>query len=616
MRFKNVLKATFPFIIAIAAGCSSYQPISVEQLNGSTEVAEGETATIQWNFKNAEYVRVEGIDRDFKSQDTLTLRPDISKNFKIIGYRNGDSAVRFWNVRVYSVEPPVSIQTGPITIPVQTSNETSEYFGGNVLTSRGNPISPHNVKILSAAHDNGSVILKTLPLDRNGNFLDGLDDAARFQWMVQYRCEGDSSGFKNVSVTPFLKTDAPVSIAVCLDRSASAAFSAESYMAVRDFSAELTHNDEFGFIYFNQDIGKIPLQNPAEAQQVLKSFTLPAAHGLSAVYKAAFAGIDMLDDSRTALKALVVITGSADNASIIYTADDIALEAKKLNIPVYTVRVGDATESYPLKYISSFTGGKYYYLPNDRVGEIGEILKEITAAQKIHYKVTAPDAAFKNCTDVQAQLVVKTSEGDVSGATTLALEEQNLFPQYQALAVFAKRDTVVSADYREVLKEFADVLKDNPTKIIELTGNSSTDGDDDYNMMIALKRAQTVRRALVDLGAKPSQIRVRAEGNRRPVYYFQNAAWQEDYNRRVEVRWLDPALLPYEITAGIVATEDEALLKTDVWEKRGAKAYYETIYYQKQPAFRVKLWGYPTYGDAAAAARELGRKFGEKLTVE
>jgi len=135
-------------------------------------------------------------------------------------------------------------------------------------------------------------------------------------------------------------------------------------------------------------------------------------------------------------------------------------------------------------------------------------------------------------------------------------------------------------------------------------------------MMIALKRAQTVRRSLVDMGVKPSQIRVRAEGNRRPVYYFQNAAWQEDYNRRVEVRWLDPALLPYEITAGIVATEEEALEKTDEWEKRGAKAYYEAIFYQKQPAFRIKLWGYPGYSEAASAARELQRRYGGNLSVE
>jgi len=615
MRCRGFLKAYFPVVFAVVAGCASPQPISVEQLNGSIEVAEGETASIWWDFKNAEYVRVEGVEQVFKSLDTFSFRAEISKNFRITGYSEGDSAIRMWNVRVYSSEPPMSIKTGPVDADV--SFEASQYFGGKMLLSRGSPLIPHHVKILSALHDNNnSIILKALPLDRNGNFLAGLDNAVNYQWMVQYRCGRDSTGLKNVAVHPVLKSNDPLSIAVCLDRSASASFSPNAFSAVREFSGELQQDDELGFVYFNQSVGIIELQKQAGISRTLSGFTLPSAHGLSALYKAAFSGLNMLEESRTTLKSLVIISGSADNASIIYTADDIAHEAKKLNIPIYTIRIGDATESYPLKFISSYTGGKYYYLSNEQTDDIHDILLEISNAQKMYYEVKAPDVHFKNCPDVQAQILIKTPEGQLSTITTLALEEQNNFPQYQALAIFSKRDTAISADYRETLQSFAEVLKDNPTKVIELTGNSSTDGDDDYNMMIALKRAQTVRRALVEMGVKPSQIRVRAEGNRRPVYYFQNASWQEDYNRRVEVRWLDPALLPYEITAGIVATEDEALFKTDEWEKRGAKAYYETIYYQKQPAFRIKLWGYSSYGDAASAARELQRKYGGNLSLE
>ncbi|MES2767160.1 MAG: OmpA family protein [Bacteroidota bacterium] len=655
IRCKKFFKSGLPFVFALLVGCSS-APMVVEELNGTSEVAEGEEAKIYWNFKNADYVRIEGIDRRFKSRDTFFFRPDISKNFKIAGHTRRDSIVRMWNVRVFMMEQPTTIQTGPITtkqtpqaqpethyetpqtpvivkpltespapqkttaeintLTTQTGENSSQYFGGKITRSRGNPLIPSQVKILSASRENGGVVLKTLPLDNEGNFLDGIDDASNFQWMMQYKCNADSTGFKSVAVQQVLKLESPIALTVCLDRSASATFSRDGYNAVRQFTNELMPQDEFGFVYFNQAIGKIALQNSTDIKQVLSGFTLPAEQGLSAVYKAAFTGIDMLDESKSPLKALVIITGNADNSSIIYTADDIATEARKLNIPVYTIRVGDATESYPLKYISSFTGGKYYYLPTERAGEIYNILTEISNAQKIYYVVKAPDIALQNCADVQMQLVLKSPESTISTSSILALEARNNYPLYQALAVFEKREIAVSAEYREVLKDFAEVLKDNPTKIIELTGNSSTDGDDDYNMMIALQRAQTVRRTLVEMGAKASQIRVRAEGNRRPVYYFQNSRWQEDYNRRVEVRWLDPALLPYEITAGIVATEDEALLKSDEWEKRGAKAYYETIYYQKQPAFRVKLWGYSTYGDAATAAREFQSKYGGKLAVE
>jgi len=39
-------------------------------------------------------------------------------------------------------------------------------------------------------------------------------------------------------------------------------------------------------------------------------------------------------------------------------------------------------------------------------------------------------------------------------------------------------------------------------------------------------------------------------------------------NRRVECRWIDPSLLPYEIRAEKVNTEQEALSMIEKWEKK------------------------------------------------
>jgi hypothetical protein len=118
------------------------------------------------------------------------------------------------------------------------------------------------------------------------------------------------------------------------------------------------------------------------------------------------------------------------------------------------------------------------------------------------------------------------------------------------------------------------------------------------------------------MGVNPAQIRLRSVGREKPVFYFESEDWKARTNRRVELRWLDPALVPYEILAQIVSSEEDAMRLETEWNARGYDAYYEAFLINRIPVYRLKLWGFPTLQSAEKVKNELQQKYNIRLTVQ
>jgi hypothetical protein len=101
-----------------------------------------------------------------------------------------------------------------------------------------------------------------------------------------------------------------------------------------------------------------------------------------------------------------------------------------------------------------------------------------------------------------------------------------------------------------------------------------------------------------------------------PIYPIANTAQEFQLNRRVEFRWLDPQLLPYELVTTYVWSETEALRELRRWQDRGFNAYIEEVMIEQRPAFRIKLWGYATRQQAEAAARTITQRYKARVTIE
>ncbi len=86
-------------------------------------------------------------------------------------------------------------------------------------------------------------------------------------------------------------------------------------------------------------------------------------------------------------------------------------------------------------------------------------------------------------------------------------------------------------EVREILKGHAAWLKANPRVTVQVEGHCDERGTNEYNLALGAKRAETVKRYLMDLGVPPSRLSTISYGEELPLCKEQNeACWAK--NRR------------------------------------------------------------------------------------
>jgi outer membrane protein OmpA-like peptidoglycan-associated protein len=77
-------------------------------------------------------------------------------------------------------------------------------------------------------------------------------------------------------------------------------------------------------------------------------------------------------------------------------------------------------------------------------------------------------------------------------------------------------------------------LRDNPERTIKIEGHTDSMGDEDYNLELSQRRAESVRAFLVQNGVAPNRIIARGYGETAPVAANDTATGRQQ-NRRVEL---------------------------------------------------------------------------------
>ncbi len=598
------------------------KPIEVKTFTGYIQVEEGESADIAWEFANADRVQIKGLNYNFSPNDSYKVKPTGTKIVQVTAYRGDDSLVVNSVIDIAPKKVKPQFGRGPTMdfIGLSPAYLESDYLAGVIKADT--TLSPYQLKIMRTVYPftNDQFLVRAIVLDRFGNYMQGLSSLpGEINWSASLQSDLISS---NYDVTTFNEKDYSTSegidINILLDNSSAAQKNVQIIESIRSFLPYLTKFDKLSFSYFNQSKTDVfPLINPTDASKEFNNISLPQPQGLNSIYKSTYTAISPLASGFKRQKVLVVITYGSDNSSIIYSSNDVGKLAHDLDIPVYIIGVGSAMESYSLKYLSSLTGGRYYQVTNDDIPKLENILLEIVYSQKGYYELLLPVYSSQlEQNMIKSVLTYKTDKVKLNDKANIILKPEVQFSNYQALAYFNYRDTLVLPEFEVIFKSLAKVLKDNPNSVIQLVGHSSTEGTNEYNADISLKRAQEARRRLISLGAAPSQIRIRGEGNSKPIYYLQSTQWQQQNNRSVTVRWLDPSILPYEIIAGQSSTENDALTKVEQWEGRKYQVYYERYIDNNIPVYKVKLWGYATQKDAEDTAKHLKDKFKSDFAVE
>jgi hypothetical protein len=146
---------------------------------------------MEWDFANATNVRVDLYDKLYNAVDSAKVSPNSTKEYQITAFHETDTVAYKWTVEVVkdektteadkptitetkpSTQTPNKVEPKPTTeIPSYTPNSTnSEYINGAI----GPEAAPVRIKIMHSIRNEKTLELKTIILDENGNFINGLN---------------------------------------------------------------------------------------------------------------------------------------------------------------------------------------------------------------------------------------------------------------------------------------------------------------------------------------------------------------------------------------------------------------------------------------------------------
>lgn len=152
-------------------------------------------------------------------------------------------------------------------------------------------------------------------------------------------------------------------------------------------------------------------------------------------------------------------------------------------------------------------------------------------------------ASKKTKTDDKATVEDRTGAGAAPGDEQHALDSQAGMSGAELPVDVSRAERVFYFDYdsSELKPEYGDdvqahaaFLAKNPGRAVTLEGHADERGSREYNLGLGERRANTVRRQLVLLGASAEQIRAVSYGEERPLNEGHDEAAYA-LNRRVEI---------------------------------------------------------------------------------
>jgi outer membrane protein OmpA-like peptidoglycan-associated protein len=122
-----------------------------------------------------------------------------------------------------------------------------------------------------------------------------------------------------------------------------------------------------------------------------------------------------------------------------------------------------------------------------------------------------------------------------NGCPIIEKEEQEVLNTAFSNLEFETNLDVIKSGSKPALTELSKTLKKKPDWKLKLSGHTDNVGDDDANMILSKKRAESVKRFLTSQGIDEGRIRTEYFGESKPLEDNKTAAGRQK-NRRVEFK--------------------------------------------------------------------------------
>lgn len=136
--------------------------------------------------------------------------------------------------------------------------------------------------------------------------------------------------------------------------------------------------------------------------------------------------------------------------------------------------------------------------------------------------------------DIDSAVTTGIGDGDPYSRSALGNPNDPDGPLSVRVIYFDYDSSNIRADFRSTIEAHAAYLAANPGVAISLEGHADERGSREYNLALGERRALSVRKQLVLLGASAGQVNAVSYGEERPVTEGHS---EESYalNRRVEI---------------------------------------------------------------------------------
>ncbi len=149
-----------------------------------------------------------------------------------------------------------------------------------------------------------------------------------------------------------------------------------------------------------------------------------------------------------------------------------------------------------------------------------------------YYGTTNPGQYQNNNFSVMLGLTYKFGQPEAAAAPPPPAPAPAAAPSFMVFFDWDRSD--LSPQARQTLQQVASTYRQRGSARVVATGHADRSGPDDYNMALSLRRANTVKNALVSDGVPATAISVVGKGETQPLVQTADGV-REPQNRRVEI---------------------------------------------------------------------------------
>lgn len=642
-------KLTMLIILSIfAVSCSAVKILSINKFEGTKFINEGDSVYISWSIQNAGAVYFDNGFIKYNAIDSVLVYPKVSTNYKIKCVNEIDTLNFVCRVNVTKNNEAV---TGTEIQPPTKSAESfvySNYWNGIIENNEKTALSRLKIMAINDSPLKDSKIIKFILLDNYGNYVKNIK-MSEFEKNINIssNCENgietkpiqDIEEFNtkryvlsNITNEENIEKDKKLNIHFVFENSLANNYFVQIKAEIIEFlnkSYNITPLSNYSYSLYSYNLNltkhiskKTKERFLSELEQIGDSKQSNTNSLNSGVYEliTAIGKESNNNDYRKENEDNIIINFvfTADNSSFLIGNNDIITKSKKLNLPIYNIHLANISEIYNTKLLSYELGYPNYYLNEDDLENVNSVLEEIISANENYYEtvINKKDLINPNCDLLKTELAYTTNSGIISDVLFAGYKNSPSLNRFKTIALFDYKNTEINTDYIPNLELLAITLLRNPNNSIELVGHSGIEGNVDICFELGDKRVNTIKNFLISKGVNSKQIKIKTEGSNKPIYYISKYKWQEAFNRRVEMRWLDPESLPYEIITETTNNETDALNLVQFWVDNGYSSYFERYLLNNSPIYKIKIWGYKTLQDAETTLETLKKKHNKNFVVE